>query len=524
MSARYDEALLPAVKLNSQQRWSEWITLLESYAKIRKLWETIDPYKPSKPDDLNVLPEPMTLDQAKEDSTKYGITGEPTFDQLMRIFEAGKTEYASRRLIYTEREKNEQTVRTWIAQTVEPSIYTLVTNELSAKQGDFSIRELLKGIKTQIAPSYSNMVQTTRLFYKETLREASQGNTRPDLWYIKWIKAYHEGSFYNIPEVQGTLAIREFIQAVGTRMAPDWAQTIETDLIRLERKDQEPQSVLEYAAEFNAFMQMRAPQQTRKGAYATLDESSGSQNRPHSASADCPCGRKHAWKPTECYTVQNAFTGKGKLDHNFRNQVQQKTLHNERFSEVRKALILKGIITDESKVKRDSRKSIPSNIVAVTIDPTITEQAIEMSEGVYTTIGTNRHPLSSCTLLDNCGALHLVNDHRLLSRGSFKSDQGENYVEAGTSYFRITGRGTRIIKSIFTDKEGNETIDLTLNEVAVVPDFHVNIVSEALLRKAGAWYIGFDCTLRFGDPSSSVILKRLVRKHNLTFLDYHGPK
>ena len=113
-----------------------------------------------------------------------------------------------------------------------------------------------------------------RIAYKDVLQEARQANIQPDVWYIKWIKAYYDGAYHEIPEVAGTLAIQDFVQAVGMKMAPDWAQATQIDLICIERSDEEPQSVLEYAAKFNTYIQM---QHSRRGAYATMDVSSTSR-------------------------------------------------------------------------------------------------------------------------------------------------------------------------------------------------------------------------------------------------------
>ena len=524
-----DGILSTTVKLNSPQRWSEWITLLESFAKIRRLWDKIDPSQPPQEDDHNLPPEVITVERAREIAPSYGASSTPTFEQLIAVVNAEKADFTNKRLIYVEREKNEQTIRTWIAQTVETSIYSLVTSELAAVKSDFSIRELLKGIKKQIAPSHSNMLQAARQFYKDTLQEAFQANTRPDTWYIKWLKAYHDGSHYKIPEIEGTMAIRDFLHAVGARMAPDWAQTIETDLIRIERRDDTPQSVLEYAAEFNAYMQTQSQHQRTKGAYATLNESSETRSRSPTSQKECPCGRDHNWKPIDCYAVQNTCTGRGRLTIGQRNRIRQRIIDNDKYSDLRQALKDKGLLQEQKNPSLSSsidngrsKKGPPNNVIAVTIDPMIAREATIHPEAVYTSIGSTRHPLSDSTLLDNCGAMHLVNDSRFLIPGSFRPDKEDNFVEAGASQFKIIGRGKRIMKKIFMDANGNETIDLTLNNVAVVPDFHVNIVSEALLLEAGVWIIGKDCSLRYGDFDSNTILKRLVRKHNLTFLEFKG--
>ena len=138
--------------------------------------------------------------------------------------------------------------------------------------------------------------------------------------------------------------------------------------------------------------------------------------------------------------------------------------------------------------------------------------------GVYSTLDFSRHPLSESTLLDNCGATHVVNDIRLLDKGSFVPERPGRTVEAGSSSLPILGRGTRTIKSILNGKKGK--VDLVLNNVAIVEGFHVNIVSEALLRKRGAWYHGYDGTLRFGDEHESIVLLNTTRLYNVVFIEY----
>jgi hypothetical protein len=63
-------------------------------------------------------------------------------------------------------------------------------------------------------------------------------------------------------------------------------------------------------------------------------------------------------------------------------------------------------------------------LTATVIDPTLlqqTEEALVSSQGagVYATISSFRHALSASTLLDNCGAMHVVNSASLLEPGSF---------------------------------------------------------------------------------------------------------
>ena len=50
--------------------------------------------------------------------------------------------------------------------------------------------------------------------------------------------------------------------------------------------------------------------------------------------------------------------------------------------------------------------------------------------------------------------------------------------------------------------------------------FHVNIVSQALLRKSGIWVDGYDNSLYTGDHKAPTLLSKLETRHNLLILEY----
>lgn len=129
------------------------------------------------------------------------------------------------------------------------------------------------------------------------------------------------------------------------------------------------------------------------------------------------------------------------------------------------------------------------------------------------------YALLKSTIFDNGGAVHLVNDISYLEESLFRLVKYET-VEAGTQVFPILGRGTRVIPNALNGPRGPKTEDLVLTDVVLVEGFHVNIISEAQLLEAGVWFLRLDATLRFGSLEKSVILAKLLRKFNLTFLEY----
>ncbi|KAG5929133.1 hypothetical protein E4U60_007504, partial [Claviceps pazoutovae] len=164
-----------------------------------------------------------------------------------------------------------------------------------------------------------------------------------------------------------------------------------------------------------------------------------------------------------------------------------------------------------------SGSTFPGNLSAATLDPKpwtipVTFTNLKASSGT--------HALFDSTLYDNCVALHVVNSRDRLEPGSFVPSDELDYLEAATTSFKISGRGTRVMRNVLNGVNGERTEDLTLLDVAVVEGFHVNIVSESRLKMKDAWYCGFDCTMRFGPIEKNTILAQLVRRHNIVFIEY----
>ncbi|CCE34829.1 related to retrotransposon HobS hobase [Claviceps purpurea 20.1] len=279
------------------------------------------------------------------------------------------------------------------------------------------------------------------------------------------------------------MGVRAFIDAIGTRFDPVWARDALSRVSAYSFKV-EADTLDNLCADFCRF---RASLKTTnipcdKGVNATLgtrsDQTDNKASRKSKQDHKCPCERPHhPWKPESCRILYMAVTGdksKGKIGEAKAKRIRE-TYNDAKFNSLRSNIDKQGWKLKE----KEQGKDIPENISAATIDPEMLKQ-LEVPSGVHATIDM-KHPLSNCTLYDSCGALHVVNNPDLLVPGSFKPSDAEDYLESGTSSIAISGRGTRVFKKIFDGKKGPKTIDLTLNDVAVVPNFHVNIVSDSRL-------------------------------------------
>ena len=58
-------------------------------------------------------------------------------------------------------------------------------------------------------------------------------------------------------------------------------------------------------------------------------------------------------------------------------------------------------------------------------------------------------------------------------------------VYAGTASFPINRYSRRVIYKVLDSKNGSNTEDLVLEDVALIEGFYINIILEARLRKVG---------------------------------------
>ncbi|KAI1097625.1 hypothetical protein F4804DRAFT_159053 [Jackrogersella minutella] len=388
--------------------------------------------------------------------------------------------------------------------------------------------------------------------YRKVLQQARLPGVKPDSWLSTYLLAYRQAEHSNIPDVQGTLAVQDFLEAVAVRIAPQWAMIQLQKLIEKDQLGERVNTIEQLCSALSGWID-REPRTKLNPPFSALSEGSGSYYGGVGSSGaprreryeySCPClntrEETHKWSPETCGVLQFAITGKSarKIEEPNKERCKEiRTRYNTQFWKELKArvetdgwkvrpLVKKG--KDKGKNRSEgSGSNLAGKVVTVSIDPrlleslqTILKDENEFAPGVYSTMEFGRHPLSDCTVVATCGSLHLVNHEKYLVKGSFELATDGEMIQAGSSSFPIKGKGTRLIPKAFRGKDGYHTGDLTLQDVVVVEGFHVNIVSEALLRSSKIWYCGMDCSLRFGKLTNGTIVRKLIRKHNLVFFEY----
>jgi hypothetical protein len=420
-------------------------------------------------------------------------------------------------------------LKTWVDATVDPLLLLPVLIEL-AEGEDQSLHAIVKKLMEQLQPSDTATAELVREDYRAHMQKAKQGRTTPEQWYRDWHALYMRGKAYKLAELEGTLAVYDFLDALAPKLATDWAINTKREMVTAQALGKPTYTLAELGIAFSALAQHQASRPKSLGVFATIGEApnnGGSHRRTTTQSSHepvaCPCTApgqpNHAWPVERCYDVLTAIGSLQKRPRPLTPQTRTdivNRLSNKHYKKARARLVGKGHqIPPPNNGLSGSLNSedFSAGVCAALLDPTM----LQVTPGVYSTMDYDAHPLSNSTILDNGAAVHLVNSSSLLD--TFTPVKGLHTVEAGTQAFPISGYGTRVLKG-FLKLANGKRVDLTLSNVAVVEGFHVNIVSEARLQKAGLWYLGLDNTLRIGNLAGSTVVATLRRELNLTFMEY----
>ena len=228
---------------------------------------------------------------------------------------------------------------------------------LTPTQDHGSIQEILRSLKRQYAPSSTTVISTVRETYKKVLADGAKGAVNQERWYSEWRLVYENAKLHNIPEIQGSPAIKDFLDCVARKMQPKWGAD---ELLAFFKNDELglPTFTLDqYGILFSriAFESSKAKSRTGISIFATLSErrdaslepqaksemASGSESKSRSKSKsnerrECPCNplnkEYHPWKPLTCARVEIAITGST-------SHPRKPELSEERCTEIRKALL-----------------------------------------------------------------------------------------------------------------------------------------------------------------------------------------
>jgi len=90
-----------------------------------------------------------------------------------------------------------------------------------------------------------------------------------------------------------------------------------------------------------------------------------------------------------------------------------------------------------------------------------------------------KYPLLASTLLNNCKAIHLINNKDLLKLGLFVKASYNKYIKAKSLSLLILGYNTRVIRKALNGISSFSLANLVLNNVIVIKGFYINIILKA---------------------------------------------
>ncbi|KAI6091623.1 hypothetical protein F4821DRAFT_226532 [Hypoxylon rubiginosum] len=390
--------------------------------------------------------------------------------------------------------------------------------------------------------------------YRAILERARAIGGDPTIWYYQWLSAYISAKALGVPDVAGTPAVKDFIDAVGARMVPDWA-TYRLDDHIMNISLGRPTLTLEqisicfigWIEAVSRHSPVPVIPQNETVARRPDDSNKLVDSQSTSSGHRCPCNKEpreaHPWIPEACGVLQFAITGRaGRKIPQLSDDECEKIRERYQFKRWRslrtrieelgwsvKPIIHSAEADGESTCGNLDEEVWSGNMVTAVTRPRLVKelhdaaghQGPDFVPGVVTALNLS-HPLSKSTVLGTDSTVHLVNDKMFFEPGTFKpaAPEADDYVLVGSKSLPIAGTGKRVLRKMVNGDGGPNTVDIILHDVVLVEGFHMNIVSEARLNMSGLWFGGKDCSLRSGTYQNSKLLKRLVRKHNLVFIEY----
>jgi hypothetical protein len=90
---------------------------------------------------------------------------------------------------------------------------------------DTTLKGLIWKLKETLSPIRKDAVEKARKDYRNHLTNAGR-TQNPRNWVLQWKTLYLTAKSYQVGEVEGSLAVTDFLVAVRKKVAPDWAHNL----------------------------------------------------------------------------------------------------------------------------------------------------------------------------------------------------------------------------------------------------------------------------------------------------------
>jgi len=196
-----------AVILAGSGDWDDWIEVIRTAAEGASVWKNVDPSK----DVFEDLVEPtlLTPNDISPSTTANTIT---KFSQLSadekEEYRFQQDVYKRKLQIYDRQVAGIQSLRTRIQETVTRDNLTYTFDCATPWH-------MLRNLRKRFAPTEESKERELQRRYS-SLKEKVKDLPEVEIWLAQWEKVYTDGVKANLPEVQGTRTLRDFLAVVAT--------------------------------------------------------------------------------------------------------------------------------------------------------------------------------------------------------------------------------------------------------------------------------------------------------------------
>jgi len=292
------------IRLTDRRSFPDWYAELKINSTFRNVWHLVDPEAPNAPHLLSEEPPlPLTIDQMIEQLNieRYALletwdrderpeaekgarprAPRPAkFDDVKEEYSFRLKEYAVKQASWSTQSSRYQNIWDWVRRTVEPALLAPHL-ELLVSHENLSLQNVVRALRDKFQPSEDNTREQVREDYKRILERGKIGSINPNVWITDWYSALARAQTYRIPEVEGFLAIKDFLQVVSSKLLPTWGAQQLALVIEANALGEPVRTLEQYGKIFEALVQETA--RTRNAVFATLGDRSSSPT-----GHCCPC-------------------------------------------------------------------------------------------------------------------------------------------------------------------------------------------------------------------------------------------
>jgi hypothetical protein len=200
-------------------------------------------------------------------------------------------------------------IQDWVTNHVPSAVYDAERALMRSSGAPYSLKQLVARYKKRFAPSDTMASLTASEAYKSHIVKATKGGVNPVQWVQEWQLVYSTCIFHDCVEVKQSLAVLEFLRAVGARFQPTWAQTEIDSFSKIQRRGGVTDSIGQVAEDFEHKCQQDALLNHKPAVFAfgpgektrSRSKSPSSFDEQNNKASGCLCGRRyHKFPPNEC--------------------------------------------------------------------------------------------------------------------------------------------------------------------------------------------------------------------------------